>query len=453
MASMLSRSPARSGFTCAQTNPRCPLLAWYSASSFSAVLVTAMRVSASALASGGSFCANTSWIAGAHSSRSLCNARLARYGLVVTPTAPRARPRSSSAASAESCHQMVAVFSITHWRYVFCIIVSCGAACQAAADCQSAFGIISYPGSGGWQPPRRMPSCPTFQLRVILYLDDTPQHPIPGGAIRPHAHGGRFFVADDGFLLRVPSNRPAQPQGHVREVARRRHAMSVFHLAQRPFARADAVEPVAFVHGHGVFAAGAVTRIAADAAFGRLDPRLGLDRRVDRPAGGMTLESRDIVDRVYFILRDHFIAAAQHQAAFGAEVKLSAGRGVASHGVGLADRASHGDARERPDRVLHVGRLAVVLQGEAPTAGLHQGRPFDVHDPHDLVDQVGAEIGHLSARVIPEPAEMVQAAVRLIRPLGRRPEPHIVVEISRRVLHLRLAESRIDIAVDRKGGV
>ena len=45
-------------------------------------------------------------------------ATLDSNGFVVAPTAPRCKPRSSSAVAAESCHHLVAVCSITQERYV-----------------------------------------------------------------------------------------------------------------------------------------------------------------------------------------------------------------------------------------------------------------------------------------------------------------------------------------------
>src|SRR5437762_4236852 len=108
MAYMQSRSPARNGFTWAQTTP----------ATFAAALVTGIRISASALASAGSFWASTASISALQSARFFCNAAADRTGLVVTPTAPRSRPRSSSADSAESCHHFVLVFSMTQFRYV-----------------------------------------------------------------------------------------------------------------------------------------------------------------------------------------------------------------------------------------------------------------------------------------------------------------------------------------------
>ncbi len=84
-----------------------------------AALVTGMRIRASALASGGNWRASTASMSAAQIPRSLTSARLERNGLVVTPTAPRSNPRSSSAASAESCHHLVGVFLMTQLRYVW----------------------------------------------------------------------------------------------------------------------------------------------------------------------------------------------------------------------------------------------------------------------------------------------------------------------------------------------
>src|ERR1035441_6340318 len=52
MGSMESRSPARSGLTCPHTNPDWPWLASNCGMSLAAVVVTAMRISASAFCSG-----------------------------------------------------------------------------------------------------------------------------------------------------------------------------------------------------------------------------------------------------------------------------------------------------------------------------------------------------------------------------------------------------------------
>ena len=75
-------------------------------------------MSASAFDSAGRRRASTCSIAAAHSARLRVNARFAKKGLVVTPMAPRFKPTSNSAGSAESCHHFVHVCPITQSRYV-----------------------------------------------------------------------------------------------------------------------------------------------------------------------------------------------------------------------------------------------------------------------------------------------------------------------------------------------
>src|SRR5688572_29216466 len=57
-----------------------------------------------------------------------------------------------------------------------------------------------------------------------------------------------------------------------------------------------------------------------------------------------------------------------------------------------------------------------------------------------------AEIRHLAAAVIPEPAEMIKRAIRIIRAFRRRPEHHIPIEFGRRIAVGRVADARIDVA-------
>ena len=88
----------------------------------------------------------------------------------------------------------------------------------------------------------------------------------------------------------------------------------------------------------------------------------------------MAQEARNVVDRIDLHFRGHLIAAGQYQAALCPEVDLAASRGIAAHGVGFANRAVHGEAREYPHGVLQVGRLAVVFQREPAARGHHQRR-------------------------------------------------------------------------------
>ena len=84
--------------------------------SFSAALVTATCINASAFCSGGRLRASTSSMCDAQISRFARTAMFERNGLVVTPMAPRSRPSASSAVSAESCHHLVGVSWMTQSR-------------------------------------------------------------------------------------------------------------------------------------------------------------------------------------------------------------------------------------------------------------------------------------------------------------------------------------------------
>src|SRR5437667_8258035 len=58
-----------------------------------------------------------------------------------------------------------------------------------------------------------------------------------------------FLVVDEVPFLWIPVQFAAVPVGEIAEVADRHRAGADFHVAQRPFARADAVEPVTLVAG------------------------------------------------------------------------------------------------------------------------------------------------------------------------------------------------------------
>src|SRR5271157_5568016 len=60
---------------------------------------------------------------------------------------------------------------------------------------------------------------------------------------------------------------------------------------------------------------------------------------------------------------------------------------------------------------------------------------------------MGPQVGHLAAGKVPEPAEMVQGAVLLVRLLGGGTKPHVVVNLGRRIFDGSLAETGINIAV------
>src|SRR4051812_5064158 len=56
------------------------------------------------------------------------------------------------------------------------------------------------------------------------------------------------------------------------------------------------------------------------------------------------------------------------------------------------------------------------------------------------------EIGHLTAAVIPEPAEMIEAAIGVVSALRRGPEQHVPIKFGRRIAVRRLANARHDVA-------
>src|ERR1035437_7432953 len=121
IASIASRSPVRDGFTCAHTYPVAPPVRWYSGSSIAAHRVTTIFISASAFCSAGSPCAITASISGSPLGRLLARATADKYGLQVTPPAPRSRANSPT--SAESCHQLVFVFLMTQFKYVLSFMI------------------------------------------------------------------------------------------------------------------------------------------------------------------------------------------------------------------------------------------------------------------------------------------------------------------------------------------
>ena len=156
----------------------------------------------------------------------------------------------------------------------------------------------------------------------------------------------------------------------------------------------------------------------------------------------MAHEPRNLVDRIAVHLRNHLVGA-QDQVALVAHDDGARGVAVA---VGFAHAHGHHEVGKLVEALLQIGRLAIVFEGEASAERHHFGRPFHAGHQQKCRHAVGPQVGQLAARIIPEPAEVVQPAVRLVGLLGRRPEPQVVIEIGRRILHRRLAETRIDIA-------
>ena len=83
---------------------------------------------------------------------------------------------------------------------------------------------------------------------------------------------------------------------------------------------------------------------------------------------------------------------------------------------------------------------ASCVSGVSPLSCRRTGRPALVtaagasaEEPVDDVERVLAEVGHLPAGVVPEPAEVIERPVRVVRPLRGRAEPQVPVEPRRRV--------------------
>src|SRR4051794_12651356 len=55
------------------------------------------------------------------------------------------------------------------------------------------------------------------------------------------------------------------------------------------------------------------------------------------------------------------------------------------------------------------------------------------------------QVGHLPARVIPEPAEMIDAAFRIIRTRWRGSQPHLIVHLARRITIRTRSEAGHDV--------
>src|SRR5262249_4538062 len=142
-------------------------------------------------------------------------------------------------------------------------------------------------------------------------------------------------------------------------------------------------------------------------------------------------------------------AAIDHQAAFGSEEFQAASSRAASSAC-LAKRIIGSESVIFEERILGVGSFAGLLQRKTSAAGGYGLRPVCVHEPLDDIDLVSAEISHLTARVIPKPAEMIKSAHFVVWTIRRGSKPHVVVEIDWRGAIRRRSESGHHVA-ERSG--
>src|SRR6185312_5343806 len=159
----------------------------------------------------------------------------------------------------------------------------------------------------------------------------------------------------------------------------------------------------------------------AGAVGDRFGPKLWWPRFLDadRSADGVRAgELRHRVFRRQFAIRRHREAGARNrQTALRAE---EFERGVAGRSFArFAVRPDGRPIRMLEQTILRVRCLAIVLQAESPAGARHGLRSLDAEIPVDDVEGVLAEVGHLSAGTVPEPAEMIDGAVEIVLPRRR----------------------------------
>ncbi len=135
--------------------------------------------------------------------------------------------------------------------------------------------------------------------------------------------------------------------------------------------------------------------------------------------------------------------AAQRQSPFRAEEREP----VVPRRRDLAARPAADEAGVLEERLEHVGRLADAPERVAAAHRRHLARRL-VGDPLHDVDVVRQQVRGLAARVVPEPAEVVERALRVVRHEGRGPQPHVPVG-RREPIADRLAEAGQHVAVRR----
>ncbi len=141
------------------------------------------------------------------------------------------------------------------------------------------------------------------------------------------------------------------------------HAVAVFHFAQRALAAAHAVQPVALVHRHGVFAAGAVAGVGRHAALGWPGSTASASHRY-RPArrsAGPWKRGMSLTGSILFS-GSHLVAAGQRHGCPWSPGTPARARIAAQ---ALASRMAQFIVKpgKLHMRVLQIGRLAVVFQG------------------------------------------------------------------------------------------
>src|SRR5438105_13775467 len=167
-----------------------------------------------------------------------------------------------------------------------------------------------------------------------------------------------------------------------------------------------------------------------------------------RPAHRMPADNAGHnVSWVLFLIRDDLIPIPMqgHRAFIALEID-PAHAGLGESGGTLAKLAYGVEAGILDNRVLHVGHLAVVFEKKAASGARYRGRTLHTGNPMARIQRMGPEIGHLSAGIIPKPAEMIERAVRIVGPLGSRAKPQIIIQIRWRSAVRGIAKARCDVA-------
>ena len=135
--------------------------------------------------------------------------------------------------------------------------------------------------------------------------------------------------------------------------------MAVFHVGNGPLSRLDAIEKIPDVRVKQR------VRRALDAS--RCPELRAAARTPLGTAGRVSPEHRDLVFRRPLFIREHLVTAARerHAALRAEELEAFA---LAPSQARLADRADHREARILEQRVLGVGRLAVILESKTAAA-------------------------------------------------------------------------------------
>src|SRR4051812_37395562 len=94
----------------------------------------------------------------------------------------------------------------------------------------------------------------------------------------------------------------------------------------------------------------------------------------------------------------------------------------------LAYRPRDDDFRELIGDLLDIRRFTAISQRITASNARDCGWPVSIHDPACDIQMVGTPIRHLAARVVPEPAKIIDATERVKGPPGSGAQPHFPIK-------------------------